>query len=49
MLYGSETWPVNKEKELILQRVEMRMIKWMRGVKLTDMFTCSELRKTDEQ
>jgi len=25
-LHGSETWPVNKENELTLQRAEMRMI-----------------------
>jgi len=25
MLHGSETWPVKKEKELTVQRSEMRM------------------------
>jgi len=44
-LHDSETWPVKKEKELTLQRAEMRMTRWMWGVKITDTFTCSELRE----
>jgi len=46
MLHGSETWPVKKENELMLQRAEMRMIRWMLRIKVTDSFTCSELRET---
>ena len=34
MLHGSEIWPVRKENEVELQRVETRMVIWMRGVKL---------------
>ena len=45
MLHGSETWPVKKEKELRLQRAEMRMIRWMGGVEVTDKFSCSEMRE----
>ena len=33
MLHGSETWPVRKENEMALQRAEMRMVRWMCGVK----------------
>ena len=36
MLHRSETWPVRKENEVALQRAEMRMVRWMRGVKLQD-------------
>ena len=36
MLHGSVTWPVRKENEMALQRAEMRMVKWMCGVKLKD-------------
>jgi len=43
-LRGSETWPVKKENELALQWAEMRMIRSMCGVKLTDRFTQNELR-----
>jgi len=35
-LHGSETWPVRKENEVALQRAEMRMVRWMCGVKLQD-------------
>jgi len=34
MLHGSETWPVRKENEVALQRAEMRMVRWMCGIKL---------------
>jgi len=36
MLHGSETWPVRKKNEVALQRAEMRMFRWMCGVKLQD-------------
>jgi len=47
MLHGSDTWPVKKENKLRLQRVEMRMIRWMCGVKITDRTSRSELTKRD--
>jgi len=34
MLHGSETWLIRKENELALQRAEMRMVRWMCGIKL---------------
>ena len=36
MLHGSETWPVRKENVVALQRAEMRMVRWMCGIKLKD-------------
>jgi len=33
------------ENELTLQQAEMRMIRWMCGVKITERFACSELRE----
>jgi len=42
MSHGSETWLVKKENELALQQAEMRMIRWMCGIKVTDRFTCNE-------
>jgi len=45
MLLGSETWPVRKENELALQRAEMRMVRWMSGVKLQDRVSSKELRE----
>jgi len=34
MLHGIDTWPVRKENEVALQRAEMRMVRWMCGMKL---------------
>jgi len=34
MLHGSETSPARKENEVALQQAVMRMVRWMRGVKL---------------
>ena len=44
MLHGSETWPVRKENVLALQRAEMRMVRWMCGIKLKDRLPSKELR-----
>jgi len=46
MLHGSETWPARKENEVALQRAEMRMVRWMCGVKLQDRVPSKELRET---
>jgi len=45
VLHGSETWPVRKENVLALQRAEMRMVRWMCGVKLKDRLPSKELRE----
>jgi len=44
MLHGSETWPIRKENEVALMRAEMRMVRWMCGVKLQDRAPSKELR-----
>ena len=36
MLHASETWPIRKENEVALQWAEMRMVRWMCGIKLQD-------------
>jgi len=36
MLHGSETWPIRKENEVANQRAEMRMVRWMCGIKQQD-------------
>jgi len=36
MLHGTETSPIRKENEVELQRAEMRMVRWMCGIKLQD-------------
>ena len=45
MLHGSETWTVRKENVVTLQRAEIRMVRWMCGVKLKDRFPSNELRE----
>ena len=45
MLHGSETWPVRKENVVALQRTDMRMVRWMCGVKLKDRLPSNELRE----
>jgi len=42
MMHGSETWPIRKENEMALQQAEMRIVRWMCGMKLQD----SVLRET---
>ena len=44
MLHENETWPVRKENVVALQRAEMRMVRWMCGVKLKDRLPSKELR-----
>ena len=36
MLYGSETWPTKIEDKRKIQRSEMRMLRWMTGVSLSE-------------
>jgi len=43
VFHGRKTSPVKKQNELTLQLAEMRIIRWMCGVKVTDRFTCTEL------
>jgi len=45
MLRGGETWPVRKENVVALQRAQMRMVRWMCGVKLKDRLPSKELRE----
>jgi len=45
MLHRSETWPVRKENEVALQLAEIRMVRWMRNVKVKDRFSSKELRE----
>jgi len=45
MLHGSETWPIRKENKVALQRAEMRMVRWMCGVKLQDRVPSKGLRE----
>jgi len=45
MLHRKETWPVRKENVVALQQAEMRIVRWMCGIKLKDRFPSKELRE----
>ena len=40
-----EMWSLERENKLALHRTEMRMIRWISGVKLRDKLSCVELRQ----
>jgi len=42
---SSETWPVRKDNEVALQQAEMRMVRWMCGIKLQDRVQSKGLRE----
>ena len=44
LLHGSETFLVRRENELALLRAEMRMVRQICGVKLSDKVACKELK-----
>ncbi len=31
LMYGSETWPLRRKEEQLIQRTEMRMLRWITG------------------
>jgi len=45
ILHGSDTWPVRKENELALQWAEMRIVRWMCGIKLQNRVPSKGLRE----
>ncbi len=45
LLYGSETWPIKAGDNLKLKRNDMKMIRWICGVNLSDRLASEELRK----
>ena len=44
-MHGSETWPIREENEVALQWAEMRMVRWMCGIKLQDRVPSKGLRE----
>jgi len=36
MLHGSETCPVRKQNTMALERTDMKMVRWMYGIKVKD-------------
>lgn len=45
LLYGAETWPLRKKEEDILERTEMRMVRWIAGISLLERRESEDIRK----
>src|SRR5580693_2274187 len=45
MLYGSETWALNRENEIKLETNEIKMVRWMVGTKSIERVRSKELRQ----
>jgi len=45
MLHGSETWPIKKENEVALLQAEIRMVRWVCGIKLQHRVPSKGLRE----
>ena len=45
MLYGAECWAMRKKEEHLLNKTEMRMLRWIQGISLKDHVRSEEIRK----
>src|SRR6218665_282878 len=45
MMYGAEAWTLRRKKEKLLERIEMRMLRWILGISLKDMQRNENIRK----
>ena len=45
LLYGAETWALQRKEEEILERTKMRMLRWILGVSLMERIESEEIRK----
>ena len=45
LLYGAETWSLRKKEEGLLERTEMRMVRWIAGISLLERRESQDIRK----
>ena len=45
LLYGAETWSLRRKEEEILERTEMRMVRWIAGVSLLERRESEDIRR----
>ena len=45
MLYGAQCWAMIKKEEHLLNKTEMRMLRWIQGISLKDHVRSEEIRK----
>ena len=48
MMYGAETWPINKAQGQKLDVAEMRVLRWMCGITRMDKIRNERIRGTTE-
>ena len=44
-MYGAEAWTLRRKEEKLLERTEMRMLRWILGITLKDMQRNENIRK----
>ena len=44
IMYGNETWALIKAEQNLLERTEMRMLRWMMGIKRIEKIRNEEIR-----
>src|SRR6218665_309346 len=45
MMYGAEAWTLTRKEEELLERAEMRMLRWILGVSLRDRRRNEDIRE----
>ena len=45
LLYGAECWTLRKKEEQILEKTEMRMLRWIKGITLIDKIKSFDIRR----
>ena len=43
LMYGSETWALRKAEQNLLERTEIRMLRWMMGIKRIEKIMTEEI------
>ena len=45
LLYGAETWALKRKEEELLERTEMRMVRWIAGISLLERRESQDIRR----
>ena len=48
LMYGSETWALRMAEQNLLERAEMRMLRWMMGIKRIEKIRTEEIRASTD-
>ena len=47
MIHGVECWTMKKKDEMLMNKTEVRMLRWMQGVSLRDHIRSEEIRAAE--